>query len=262
MEQQEAGRIRVGTSGWHYAHWRGRLYPADLRPEQYLSRYAEVFDTVEVNNTFYRLPDEETFRAWRATVPPGFAFAVKASRYITHMKKLKDPEGPLANVLGRAELLGPNLGPILFQLPPNWRFDRERLARFLAALPPGRRYAVEFRNDTWYNDAAYALLASHDVALCIHDMGGHQTPLQLTASFVYVRQHGPANSPVGHYTDEHLAWLAHQVQQWAAEGRAVYCYFNNDWEGHAVRDALALRSLLGARSAYASAGAAGQRPPA
>ncbi|NPV06952.1 MAG: DUF72 domain-containing protein [Anaerolineae bacterium] len=240
-----SGQIWIGTSGWHYAHWVGRLYPEGMLPEDYLAFYAGRFDTVEINNTFYQLPSQAAVLQWRRSVPPGFIFAVKASRYITHFKKLKDPEEPLANVIGRVGLLGDRLGPILFQLPPRWRLDLERLRRFLAVLPPGQRYAFEFRDPSWLDERVYRELSNHGAALCVYDLGGHWSPEVVTADFVYVRFHGPDGRYQGHYRTEELAERAATFRGWAKQGRDVYAYFNNDWQGHAVRDATELLELLG-----------------
>jgi len=239
------GDIRIGTSGWHYAHWRGRFYPEDLPPARYLAHYGGRFDTVEINNSFYRLPEEATLAAWRDAVGEGFLFAVKASRYLTHMKKLKDPEEPAATVVSRLEALGERLGPILFQLPPRWRVNVERLAHLLEVLPATHRYAFEFRDGSWFDERVYALLQRHGAALCIYHMGTLTTPKIATTDLVYLRLHGPSDSPTGHYLPEALVAWAEDMQRWAAEGRRVFCYLNNDAEGYAILDAQALRGLLG-----------------
>ncbi|HEY9854310.1 MAG TPA: DUF72 domain-containing protein, partial [Stenomitos sp.] len=162
------GEIRIGTSGWHYAHWHGTFYPAELPTSAWLDYYCRCFDTVEINNSFYRLPSETTLAAWRDAVPAGFSFAAKASRYLTHMKKLKDPESALHTFLPRLEALGPTLGPILFQLPPRWRLNLERFAAFLAVLPRTHRYAFEFRDPSWHVSEVYALLRRHGMAYCVY----------------------------------------------------------------------------------------------
>ena len=238
------GLIHVGTSGWHYDHWRERFYPDFLGKDQYLAYYAERFGTVEINNTFYQLPEEQTVRNWRDAVPAGFLFAVKASRYITHYRKLKDPEEPVARALGRVEELGGKLGPVLFQLPPNWRFNERRLRSFLEALPEGHRYAFEFRDASWFDDKAFRALEERGAALCIYDLGGQVSPEEVTADFVYVRFHGPAARYKGHYRTAELRRWAKAFSEWAGRGLAVYAYFNNDQEGHAVRDARELLSIL------------------
>ena len=236
--------IRIGTSGWHYAHWRGRFYPPGMPSSQMLAHYRRFFDTVEVNNSFYRLPEAATFAGWRAATPPGFCFAVKASRWLTHMKKLKDPEAGLAKLLPRAEALGEKLGPILFQLPPRWRCDPERLAAFLAALPPTHRYTFELRDPTWHDPAVYRLLEQQNAAFCIYDLAGFQSPLQLTADFAYVRLHGPDGAYQGSYSPAALETWAGRIRAWQRTLDAVYVYFDNDADAHAVEDALALKRQI------------------
>ena len=235
--------IRIGCSGWQYRHWRGDFYPVELSASRWLEHYAAKFDTVEINNTFYRLPEAPTFGAWRRRVPNGFLFAVKASRYLTHMKKLKDPRDPLARLFTRAKRLGPALGPVLYQLPPRWPVDLERLESFLGALPRGYRHAIEFRDATWYRDSVFGLLERFSVALCLHDMAGSASGRLAVGPFTYVRFHGTAKYS-GSYPDaalkEWAEWLAQRIQ----EGKAVFAYFNNDTGGHAPRDAVRLREMI------------------
>lgn len=234
--------LRVGTSGWQYDHWRGVLYPPELPRGAWLARYAEVFDSVEVDATFYGLPRPESVAAWRRAVPRGFLFAPKLSRYATHMKRLKDPKATLARfreaVVGP---LGPALGPILVQLPPHWRADPERLAAFLAAAPRRLRLAVEVRDPSWLCEPVYEVLRARSAALCLHDLiEGH--PRVVTAGFVYLRFHGDPLR-VG-YAASRLAAEARRIRAWLRQGLDVFAFFNNDAGGHAVRDALALRRLL------------------
>lgn len=236
--------IRVGTSGWHYDHWEGPFYPEGLGRERWLEYYGEQLLTVEVNNTFYQLPREKTLRRWREAVPEDFVFAVKASRYITHMKKLKEPEEPLETFLGRIAVLGRQLGPMLFQLPPNWHYDGSRLKAFVEALPTDRRYAFELRDPDWLNEEAYGVLEDHGVALCIYDFHGRQSPKRLTADFAYVRLHGPYGAYRGKYDTETLAGWAGALSAWQRRGNDVYCYFDNDEAGYAAQNALELRSML------------------
>jgi uncharacterized protein YecE (DUF72 family) len=238
--------IHIGTSGWQYDHWRGSFYPPDLPPEGMLAFYARHFDAVEINNSFYRMPSPAAVAGWRDATPPDFRFAAKASRYLTHMKKLKDPEPGLANFLPRLDALGSKLGPILFQLPPHWRCDLDRLAAFLGALPPGRRYAFELRDPSWHTPAVYALLARHHVASCIYDLGGIQSPLELTADFAYVRLHGPAAAYQGSYDRPALEGWARRLREWAAHLVQIHVYFDNDEAGYAPRNALELRALVAA----------------
>jgi uncharacterized protein YecE (DUF72 family) len=238
------GRIFVGTSGWHYAHWVGPVYPPGTRAADFLAHYAQRFGTVEINSTFYHLPARESLARWRDTVPRDFRFACKASRFITHMKKLA-PGGPgLGRFLDAVAALGPKLGPILFQLPPRWELDLDRLARFLRLLPGTRRFAFEFRDPSWLRAETYALLAEHGAALCLYELAGRRTRPRTTADFVYVRLHGPAGAYRGTYPARTLRRWAARCTTWTREGRDVYCYFDNDERGYAARDALRLRGRL------------------
>jgi uncharacterized protein YecE (DUF72 family) len=239
------GRIHIGTSGWHYGHWKGHFYPEGLADGLMLQEYARHFRSVEINNSFYRLPDEKTFAEWRETVPEGFVFAVKGSRYITHMKKLKDPEKPVAQLLARTELLGRKLGPILFQLPPRWRLNLDRLRSFLGALPRSHRYAFEFRDESWFAPQVREVLAEAGAAFCIFDLDGRLSPREVTTDFVYIRLHGPDGPYRGSYPDETLAGWAGAISAWSRQGKDVYCYFDNDEAGYAPRDALRLRVMTG-----------------
>jgi uncharacterized protein YecE (DUF72 family) len=233
--------IRVGCSGWQYRHWRGDFYPADLPQSRWLEYYAARFDTVEVNNSFYKLPAEGLLGRWRGRVPARFLFAVKASRYLTHMKKLKDPEDPLDRIFTRARELGRKLGPVLYQLPPQLRKNMDRLQSFLEALPGSIRHAIEFRHPSWYDDEVFTALARFHVALCLHDMAGSATPREAVATFVYVRFHGTAGKYGGAYSKEQLEhWAAWLVDQ----KKPAFVYFNNDAGGHAPRDAAALLALV------------------
>lgn len=241
---QTVQRIHIGTSGWHYAHWKGPFYPEGLADEDLLAWYAERFHTAEINNSFYRLPAAETFAAWRKAVPEDFIFAVKASRFITHMKKLKDPAEPLATFLGRASILGDKLGPILFQLPPRWKRNAGRLRSFLEKLPGGSRYAFEFRDPSWFDPEVYEALAESDAAFCIYELAGVLSPREVTADFVYIRLHGPGAAYQGEYGRKGLAPWAGAIGDWIRQGREVYCYFDNDQSGFAPRDARRLREMM------------------
>ena len=238
------GSIHIGTSGWHYGHWRGPFYPDDLGPEGFLEFYAARFQTVEINNSFYHLPTESALSTWRDTVPPDFIFAVKGSRFITHMKKLLDPERSLAPFLARVILLNDKLGPILFQLPPRWRFNPDRLAAFLTALPGTCRYTLELRDVSWINDRTLDLLAQHNVAFCIYELDGYLSPQETTADFVYIRLHGPNGPYQGRYGTRTLAGWAGAISAWSRQGREVFCYFDNDESGFAPQNALELQELL------------------
>jgi uncharacterized protein YecE (DUF72 family) len=235
-------RCLIGTSGWNYPHWRERFYPRGLPPDKWLAFYAERFPTVEVNYSFYQLPRSTSFSAWRAAVPATFRFAVKASRFITHIKRLRESREPITLLLRRAEPLGQTLGPILFQLAPTFACDEERLATFLAGLPADHLYAFEFRHESWHRESVYRLMREHHAACCVADGPTRPRHIVRTAPFVYVRLH---NSGVGKgsYTDEQLRWWAGQILD-LSEGGTAYVYFNNDWEAYAVANAMRLTELL------------------
>jgi len=237
--------FRIGTSGWHYGHWRGPFYPRDLPAARMLDFYARRFDSVEINNSFYRLPTAETFAAWRDAAPPGFLFAVKASRYLTHMKKLKEPEQGLERLLPRVEVLRKKLGPVLFQLPPFWDLNLDRLAAFLDALPRTHRYAFEFRHPAWHQAPVYELLARHNAAYCIYELAGFRSPVQVTAGFAYVRLHGPEGKYAGRYSPAALRFWARHIEEWRQRLKAVYVYFDNDQAGYAAPNAAELKAMAG-----------------
>jgi len=238
------GRVRIGCSGWQYKHWKGDFYPAGLSQTRWFEYYASVFDTVELNSTFYRLPERAVFAGWARRAPADFEFSVKASRFLTHMKKLKNPHEPIARLFSRMRALGPHLGPVLYQLPPGWKVDRDRFGDFVAALPRDARHVVEFREPTWYDARIETLMMSHGVALCLHDMTGSATGPKAIGPFVYVRFHGASTKYGGSYDDEHLQRWADWLAGRHAEGCDVYAYFNNDVGGHAPRNALTLRRML------------------
>lgn len=235
--------IHIGTSGWRYDHWRGPFYPQDLPQREMLKFYMEHFHTVELNNTFYQLPRQKTLAGWRDTVPGGFIFSVKASRYITHMKKLKDPEQSVPPLLERTEELKEKLGPFLFQLPPRWSINTERLDSFLEALPQGLSCAFEFRDPSWFDSRTYSILERHGAAFCIYHLAGRLSPKAVTADYVYVRLHGPGDAYQGKYDEEALSQWANAFSAWADEGREVYCYFDNDEAGYAAQDAARLQEM-------------------
>jgi uncharacterized protein YecE (DUF72 family) len=242
------GAARVGCSGWQYKHWRGDFYPADVPVGRWFEHYAARFDTVEINNSFYRLPEAETFARWRERAPLRFLFAVKASRFLTHMKKLKDPEEPIERLFTRMRQLGNRLGPVLYQLPPNFKLDLGRLEHFLHALPPDARHVLEFRDPSWYADRVGALLERHGVAMCLHDMKGSATGRERVGPFVYVRYHGPGGTYSGGYGPDRLARWAEWLDGERRAGIDVFAYFNNDVGGHAPRDAVTLRQFLEGRA--------------
>jgi uncharacterized protein YecE (DUF72 family) len=233
---------RVGCSGWQYGDWKGNFYPLDLPQHEWLTQYARHFDTVEVNNSFYRLPAAGVFESWRRRAPSGFVFAVKASRFLTHMKKLKDPQEPVERLFSRARELRGKLGPVLYQLPKQLSRNIERLEGFISALPPRTKHAVEFRDPSWYDEKVLTLLKRHKIALCLHDMPGAVPPRTVTAGFVYLRFHGATGRYRGAYSRKALAEWAEWLR---TTSLPAYVYFNNDIGGQAPRDAAALKSLLG-----------------
>jgi len=240
------GHIYVGTSGWHYRHWIGPFYEKGTRQADFLRAYARSFDTVEINATFYRLIDADTLADWREQTPDGFLFACKGSRYLTHMKRLKDPKQGIGNYFERIEALGDKLGPIVFQLPGRFKPDAERLAAFIDCLPKGRRYAFEFRDPAWFTDEILDLLRQRKVALCLYEFAGRTAPLEVTADFVYIRLHGPDGAYQGSYDDEALSGWAERLFGWRDDGRDVFCYFDNDDRGFAAQNALRLKAILDA----------------
>ena len=239
------GAVRIGTSGWIYGHWRGLFYPAGLPQARWFQYYASQFDTVEINGTFYRLPSQAATAGWREAAPEGFVFAWKASQYITHSKKLKDPEAPLERVYAPMLGMGAKLGPCLFQLPPQMKPNIERLEAFLAVLPTGRRHTVEFRDPAWYSDAVFEALRRRNIALCISDHHHAPAPWLATADFVYVRGHGPGGLYYGSYSDSELEGWARPMGGWLKDGLDVFAYFDNDIGCAAPFDALRLKALVG-----------------
>jgi uncharacterized protein YecE (DUF72 family) len=235
--------LRIGTSGWVYQHWRGLFYPETLPQSDWFEFYAKQFDTVEINNSFYRLPSAAAFDGWREQAPPGFLYAVKASRFLTHMKKLKEPEAPLQLFFERAIRLAEMLGPVLYQLPPRWRVNLSRFEYFLSVLPSGHLHVVEFREPSWLIEPVFQMMERYSVAHCIHDMGQLAVPRRVTAPAVYLRFHG-GSSHNGNYPQSALEAWAGQIAAWLGEGLAVYGYFNNDVGGHALENAKTLRGLL------------------
>ncbi len=236
--------IRIGTSGWHYKHWIGTFYPQRWPASKMLGFYLERFDTVEINNSFYRLPAETAVTDWHASTPAGFCFAVKGSRFITHMKKLSDPVAGLEKFFSRIDLLREKLGPVLFQLPPHWEVNPGRLESFLQALPVWHRYAFEFRNPTWNTPAVLELLCKYNVAYCPFHLAGYQSPIEITADITYIRLHGPGGKYQGSYDDAALREWANRIAKWRGDLKAIYVYFDNDDSGYAARDAQRLREMV------------------
>jgi uncharacterized protein YecE (DUF72 family) len=239
-----SGSVHIGTSGWHYKHWKGAFYPADLAPSKWLRWYAEHFDTVEINNSFYRLPQASALQLWCRETRGNFCFSVKASRYITHNRKLKDPRETVEKFMNVIEKLERRLGPILFQLPPSWKVNVQRLEEFLAGLPRAYRYVFEFRNETWNTPPVYDVLQRHNAAFCIYELAGFQSPIQITADFTYVRLHGPGNKYQGDYSKDTLRAWAQRIKAWKKELRRIFVYFDNDQAAFAAKNAMELRRMV------------------
>jgi uncharacterized protein YecE (DUF72 family) len=240
-------QIRIGCSGWQYGHWRGDFYPRGLAQDRWLEFYAERFDTVELNNSFYRLPEGDVFASWARRSPRDFLMAVKASRYLTHLRRLRQPREPLDRLWSRASRLGDHLGPMLYQLPPRWKRNVERLAAFADAVPRHRLQAIEIRDPDWYHADTYAVMGRGDLALCLHDMPGSASEPLPVGPFVYVRFHGSGAKYAGRYPGQRLRAWADRLVEWSAEGQPCYAYFNNDVGGHAFRDATRLRDMVARR---------------
>ncbi len=238
-----APEVRVGTSGWNYGHWRELFYPRGLKQSEWLAFYAGSFDTVEINATFYRLPKPEYVDGWAASVPDGFRFAVKGSRYLTHIKRLGDSGEPLDRFFDLMDRLGDKAGPVLWQLPPQLKRDDDRLAAFAGALPGGWRHAFEFRHESWFDQGVYDILDRAGAALCIADHPDRPQDFVLTADWTYLRlHHGEAE---GSYSGRQLEGWARRIREFTSGGADVFAFFNNDWKGYALDNARALRGLLG-----------------
>ena len=229
--------VLIGTSGWHYRHWRGGFYPTSLPARSWLAHYADRFATVELNNAFYRLPETSAFQAWNRTLPDDFVVAVKASRYLTHVRRLREPEEPVERLMGHASGLGSKLGPVLLQLPPNLPMDLPALRRTLQAFPRGARVAVEVRHDSWAVPDTRALLEERGAALCLTDSAGRHSPLWQTTDWAYVRFHSGQSHPSSCYGRAALDTWAGRVAELWPPAADVFVYFNNDSHGCAPRDA-------------------------
>lgn len=239
------GKVYIGTSGWLYKHWRGTFYPKGLPQKDEFHFYSLFFNTVELNNPFYRLPGRETFETWRRTSKDNFLYIVKASRFITHMKKLKDTKEALDVFLHNCDGLEDKLGPILFQLPPGWQLNIDRFEEFLKQLPKGYRFAFEFRNPTWYTAEVYKLLKKYKCAFCIYQLAGHMSPIEVTTNWVYIRLHGPTkNKYQGSYDFYTLRAWAEKSKEWQKNGKDVYIYFDNDDAGYAAFNAQVIEMML------------------
>lgn len=237
-------QLLIGTSGWSYTHWQGLFYPQDLPPREWFSYYKDHFNTVEINNTFYHLPAEKTSKNWRKQAPEGFIYAVKASRYITHLKRLRDPELALEKFITRVRLLGESLGPILYQLPPRWRLDLDRLKGFIEALPGDLVHVFEFRDPRWLCQPVFDLLEENGLGFCIMSLPGFDCPKRVTGQTVYIRLHGSRSLYGSRYTQKELEEWARYIVPLLSEGHDVYVYFNNDAFAYAVENAKELRHLI------------------
>jgi uncharacterized protein YecE (DUF72 family) len=238
-------RVLIGTSGWHYDSWRGPFFPKRLSPSDQLQYYASQFQTTELNGVFYRTPSLDTVKAWRAQTGEDFIFAWKASKFITHWKRLSDKSvNSLALIDERLCLLGGKAGPVLFQLPPNFQADDARLASFFKLLSKRHRYSFEFRHPSWYQPCILRRLSQRNIALCLSDHHDAPAPWRRTADFVYIRAHGPGGQYKGHYGRQILSKWAARIKSWKTQGCDVFVYFDNDQKSAAPTDALKLRQLL------------------
>ena len=236
--------IRIGTSGWYYNHWTELFYPAKLSKSKWFEYYAEHFDTVEINNTFYHQPKQESIKRWQRLAPEHFIYSVKANRYITHIKRLKEASEPLERFFEGVRLLKKKLGPILYQLPPSLHKDLDLLKTFIKLLPKNQLGVFEFRHKSWFSENTYKLLKKFNVGFCIHDMPGVPSPRIVTGDIIYIRFHGPTGRYEGNYSKSALQNWAKWVKEHTKEVRSVYAYFNNDIDANAVRNAKQLKQLL------------------
>lgn len=235
--------IFIGTSGWFFEHWKTTFYPENIKKDEFLEYYIKNFNSVEINNTFYQLPKKETLLKWKNTAPDDFIFSVKANQFITHRKKLKDPENSLPEFFDVISVLETKLGIILFQLPPRWRFNHDRLKNFIEYLPDNFRYTFEFRDKTWLNQDTYSLFSQHNISICIYDFESSLSLEGLTADFIYLRLHGPIGAYQGQYSDKEIDFWANKISEWSLN-REIFCYFDNDERGYAPQDALRLSKRL------------------
>lgn len=238
--------IHIGTSGWSYAHWEGVLYPPGLLPRERLQRYVGRYRTTELNASYYRWPADSTFASWRRRLPPDFLLSMKAPRALTHQRRLYSPERWISRLSAGLTRLGERRGVLLVQLSPRFPYDHARLDYFLGQLPNWMRVAVEFRHPSWNTEPVFQLLERRGAAYCVMSGAGLPCVLRATSPVVYVRMHGPSHEHLyaGSYSDDDLRWWADRLREWDAQGREAFVYFNNDGEGHAVRNADRLRELL------------------
>lgn len=242
---QRRGQIAIGTSGWTYDGWRGPFYPETVPKAQWLAHYASVFSTAEINGSFYRTPSLEAVRCWRDQTPQNFCFAWKASKFITHWKRLTAKcDNSIALLETRLTTLEPKVAAVLFQLPPQFVKNCERLSSFLPMLSPRWRYAFEFRHPSWYDEDALDLLRRHNIALCISDHAHAPAPWQVTADHIYIRGHGPSGQYSGSYSARTLRKWADFLSEWSGRGRDVLVYFDNDQKAAAPKDAARLQAMI------------------
>jgi len=237
----------IGTSGWSYDHWRGLFYPEELSKGKWLEFYVEKFDTAELNSSFYRLPKRKTFENWRKRTPKNFIFSVKMSRYISHVKRLLDPEESLSRFFEAVSALKEKCGPILIQLPPGLKFDEDRLKNFLELLTRdyrGYRFTMECRNETWFQDPVYEIFRKYNIALCLADTPMYPYAEEITSNFVYIRLHGHERLYASNYSNRQLDELAEKIRKWNKKDMDVYVYFDNDANAYAPKNALRLKEIL------------------
>lgn len=239
-----SSRYYIGTSGWHYDHWRILYYPEKLAKPKWLQFYAQQFSTVELNNSFYHLPSENAFNTWRESTPEHFVFAVKVSRFITHIKRLRNLGSSMENFLSRACLLQEKLGPLLYQLPPYMKRNDEVLENFISSLPRKYHHVIEFRHESWLNDTVFQTLKRYNIGLCVFDMPDMNCPFMATSDFAYIRLHGSRRLYSSCYSDEELLQWAQKVIRLGKDVKTVYIYFNNDAEAFSIKNALTLRNYL------------------
>lgn len=236
--------IRIGTSGWYYEHWRELFYPVDLLKSKWFEYYARYFNTVEINNTFYHLPKENSIQRWYKNAPKEFLYAVKANRYITHIQKLKDTSESLKHFFDRINILKGKLGPVLYQLPPNLHIDLKRLEAFIKLLPKRKTSVFEFRHISWYCDDTFKLLKKFKAGFCIHDMPGKESPRVVTSDIIYIRFHGTADRYSGSYPKSQLQDWVKWLKEKAENSRSICIYFNNDYHAHAIKNAKQLKEMI------------------
>jgi uncharacterized protein YecE (DUF72 family) len=237
--------LKIGTSGWMYKHWIGRFYPKDIKNKKMLKFYCRKFSTVEINNTFYQLPDPDSIKNWINETPKDFIFTVKANRYITHMKNLKEPQKITKKFFNIIKNFENNIGPVLFQLSSNWHVNIERLENFVPVLPDNYDYVFELRHPSWFCDEVYGLLRKNNIAFCFHDYDNKKTPLEITSQdLIYIRLHGSNANYKKLYSNNELNWWTKKIAKWTSEGKKIYVFFNNDAFGSAITNAIEIREKL------------------